>query len=182
MSSTATASMGYMAIAVTICHQWQRDGQVKETLKEARHMDFELSIMIHRTPDDVFVFLRDKDKYQQPKGSPVLALEQTTPGPAGAGTRYREVVQMLPFVRGEILSVSTRFEPGEALEEDFAGAGFNGHLAYQFVPEGDGTRLIQRETMYAEGWRRIFEPVIQRTFLRRLKERLKTIKAVLESV
>lgn len=182
MSSTATASMGYMAIAVTICHLWQRGGAGEETQKEARHMDFELSIIIQRTPDDVFAFLRDKDTFQQPEGSPVLALEQTTPGPAGVGTRYREVVQMLPFVRGEILSVITRFEPGEALEEDFAGAGFTGHLAYQFVPEGDGTRLIQRETMYAQGWRKIFEPVIQRTFLRRLKERLEAIKAVLESV
>ncbi len=64
-------------------------------------MNFELSIVIKRPPTAVFDFLRDKDKFQQPAGSPVLALEQTTPGPAAVGTRYREVVQMLPFIRGE---------------------------------------------------------------------------------
>lgn len=144
-------------------------------------MNFEVSITIYRPPAVVFAFLRDKDKFHQPEGSPVLALEQTTPGPAGVGTRYREVVQMLPFVRGEILSVITRFVPGEALEEDFEGAGFKGHLAYTFVPENDATRLIQRETMYALGWRKVFEPMIQRPFARRLRARLEAIRTVLES-
>ncbi len=144
-------------------------------------MNFELSIIIQRPPGVVFAFLRDKDTFQQPEGSPVLILEKTTPGPAGVGTRYREVVRMLPFIRGEILSEITRFEPDEALEEDFAGGGFRGHLAYQFIPVNRGTRLIQRETMYAQGWLRALEPVIQRTFLRRLRERLAAIKAVLES-
>ncbi len=100
-------------------------------------MYFELSIAIRWPPCEVFAFLRDIDKYPQKPGSPVLVLEQTTPGPAGVGTRYREVVQMLPFVRGEILSTVTCFVPGESLEEDFEGAGMIGHLAYQFLPEND---------------------------------------------
>jgi hypothetical protein len=144
-------------------------------------MHFELSIAIHRPPSDVFAFLRDKDKYPQKQGSPVLVLEQTTPGPAGVGTRYREVVQMLPFVRGEILSEVTRFEPGEALEEDFRGAGMIGHLAYQFLPEGDGTRLIQREVVSTRGFMKVFEPVMGRMLLRQLRKRLEGIKAILES-
>jgi hypothetical protein len=144
-------------------------------------MYFELSIAIHRPPSDVFAFLRDKDKYPQKKDSPVLILEQTTPGAAGVGTHYREVVQMLPFVREEILSVITRFEPCELLEEDFEGAGFKGHLAYQFLPEDDGTRLIQRETMSAQGFLKVLEPVIERMLSHRLWERLEAIKAILES-
>ena len=125
-------------------------------------MYFELSITIRRPPYDVFAFLRDKDKYPQKPGSPVLLLEQTTPGPAGVGTRYREVVQMLPFVRGEILSEVTCFVPGEALEEDYQGAGMIGHLAYQFLPEGDGTRLIQREKVAVRGFLKVLEPVMER--------------------
>ena len=74
-------------------------------------MYFELSILIRRSPSDVFAFLRDKDQYPQEDDSPVLILEKTTVGPVGVGTRYREVVQMLPFVRGEILSGITRNEP-----------------------------------------------------------------------
>ncbi len=143
-------------------------------------MYFELSIAIHRTPSDVFAFFRDIDKYPQKKDSPVLTLEQTTPGAPGVGTHYREVVQMLPFVRGEFLSVITRFEPNEHLEEDFEGAGFKGHLAYRFLPEDDGTRLIQREKMSAQGLLKVLEPIIERRLSRQLRVRLEGIKTILE--
>jgi hypothetical protein len=108
-------------------------------------------------------------------------IEQTTPGAPGVGTHYREVVQMVPLVHGEILSVITRFEPNEHLEEDFEGAGFKGHLAYHFLSEDDGTRLIQRETMSAQGFLKVLEPVIVRVFFHHLRERLEAIKAILES-
>jgi hypothetical protein len=141
---------------------------------------FELTISIHRPPADVFAFLRDKDKYPQEEDSPVLLLEQTTSGLPGVGTCYREVVQMLPFYQGEILSTITRFEPNEHLEEDFRGAGMYGHLAYQFIPEQDGTKLIQRETLHYQGLLRFCEPVIKLLLHRRLRERLEDIKTVLE--
>ena len=144
-------------------------------------MHFDLSIMIRRPPGDVFAFLRDKDKYLQEPGSPVLVLEQTTPGSAGVGTRYREVVQMLPFVRGEILSVITLFDPGERLQEDFEGAGMKGHLAYRFVLEDGGTRLIQQQTVEPLGLLRVAEPIIRRALTRQLRKRLEAIKEVLES-
>ena len=142
---------------------------------------FELSILIRRPPSDVFAFLRDKDQYPQEENSPVLVLEKTTVGAVGVGTCYREVVQMLPFVRGEILSKITRYEPSQFLEEDFEGAGMIGHLAYQFLPEGSGTRLTQRETLSARGFLKPLEPVIERMLSRRLVERLEGIKTVLES-
>ena len=144
-------------------------------------MYFEVSVSIDRSPADVFGFLQDKDKYPQEEGSPVLVLEQTTPGPVGVGTRYREVVQMLPFYRGEITSEITRFEPGAFLEEDFSGAGMVGHLAYEFRPEGEGTILIQRETVRYRGLLGALEPVIRPVLGRQLKARLEEIKRVLES-
>lgn len=144
-------------------------------------MYFELSIWINRPPADVFAFLRDKDKCPQEQGSPVLVLEKTTPGPPCVGTCYREVVQMLPFYRGEILSETTRFEPNRYLEEDFRGAGMHGHLVYQFLPEKAGTKLIQREALYYQGLLRFCEPVIRIFLDRRLRERLDDIKTNLES-
>jgi hypothetical protein len=141
---------------------------------------FELTIFIHRPPADVFAFLRDKDKYPQEEDSPVLLLEQTTHGLPGVGTCYREVVQMLPFYQGEILSIITRFEPNQHLEEDFQGVWMVGHLAYQFIPEQAGTKLIQRETIHYQGLLRFCEPVIKLLLARRLRERLEDIKAVLE--
>ena len=144
-------------------------------------MYFELSISINRPPADVFAFLRDKDKYPQDENSPVLVLEKTSPGPPGVGTRYREVVQMLPFIRGEIWSEITRFEPSDYLEENFEGAGMQGQLAYQFLPEGGGTKLIQRETLKYRGVLKAIEPLIKPILDRRIKERLVEIKKVQES-
>ncbi len=145
-------------------------------------MYFELSIWINRPPADVFAFLRDKDQYPQERGSPVLVLEKTTPGPAGVGTRYREVVRMLPCYQGEILSEITHYEPNEYLEEDFSVAGMRGHLAYQFLPETVGTTLVQRESLHYQGLLRFFEPLIGLVLERRLRERLADIKKVLEYV
>jgi hypothetical protein len=144
-------------------------------------MYFELSIHIRRRPEEVFAFLRDKDRYPQPPGSPVLALVKTTSGPPQLGTQYREVVQMLPFVRGEILSELTRVDRGKALEEDFHGANMKGHLAYEFRTEGEGTNLIQRETLQTVGLLRFIAPVIRWALARRLTTRLQGIKTVLES-
>lgn len=143
-------------------------------------MNFELAITIQRPVAEVFAFLRDKDQSPQKAGSPVLVLEKTTSGPVHVGTRYREVVQMLPFYRGEILSEITRVEANKRLEEDFHGAGMHGHLAYQFTEQENGTRVIQRQTFHYHGLLKIFEPVIYLMLGRRLRMRLEVIKAVLE--
>jgi hypothetical protein len=144
-------------------------------------VDFELLIRIDRPPEDVFGFLRDKDKHPQEQGSPVLVLEQTTPGPVAVGTRCREVVRMLPGYRGEIRSVITDFDPYSLLAEDFEGAGMVGHLEYRFEPDGEGTRLTQRETVRTLGFVRVLEPIMERMLAKRLQQRLETIKALLES-
>ena len=143
-------------------------------------MHFELSVTIERPPSDVFAFLRDKDLYPQEPGSPVLVLEKTTKGPPAVGTRYREVVQMLPLVRGEILSEITRYEPNRYLEERFKGSGMQGHLAYEFVPREAGTELVQRETLQPLGILRLVGPLMKRVLHRRLRERLENIKSILE--
>ena len=144
-------------------------------------MDFDLSIWIEQPPDVVFAFLRDKHLHLQEPGSPVLVLDKSTPGPVQVGTRYREVVQMLPFYQGEILSEVTRFEPGECIEEVFHGAGMAGVLVYEFLPEEGGTRLVQRESLHYGGFLRFLEPIIKLFLGRRLNWRLQEIKAFLEN-
>jgi hypothetical protein len=144
-------------------------------------MYLELSILIQRPLGICFSFLRDKDTYPQKPGSPVLVLEKTTPGAIDVGTCYREVVQMFPLVRDEIYSVITRSTPPEWLEEDFESTWMHGHLSYQFISEGDGTRLIQCETLQMRGLLRVFEPLVKRMLEPRLRERLDGIKEILET-
>ena len=66
---------------------------------------FSSSINIARPPEAVFDFLANVHLVQQAEGSPVLALDMTTPGPPRLGSRYREVVQLLPFSKGEFISL-----------------------------------------------------------------------------
>lgn len=143
-------------------------------------MYFELSIDIDTPPDIVFAFLRDKDLHPQKSGSPVLLLQKTTPEPAGVGTGYREVVRMLPFVQGEILSRVTRFDPPGCLEEDFSGAGMTGHLTYRILANNRGTRLIQQQSFQFIWPIRVLTPLIRTVLGRRLHLRLREIKSVLE--
>jgi hypothetical protein len=143
-------------------------------------MKFECSVSIHCKPVDVFVFLRDKDQFQQEPGSSVLVLEKTTPGPVEVGTRYREVVQMFPLVKGEILSTIQRYEPPCFLEESFKGAGMKGYLAYEFIPVEEGTLLVQRETIQFQGFFWLFSPIMERMLLKAVKSRLEGIKTILE--
>ena len=144
-------------------------------------MEFDLDITIDRSPHIVFAFLRDKDKHPQEKYSPVLLLEKTTAGPCGVGTRYREIVQMLPFFKGEILSEITHFEPEHRLDEDWRGPGMDGHLTYLFLPDDGGTNLIQKETLNPRGLLWFFSPIINLTLGWAIRKRLQLIKRVLES-
>jgi hypothetical protein len=141
----------------------------------------QLSIEISRPPSEVFAFLRDKDTYPQDADSPVLVLEKTTPGPPGVGTRYREVVRMMSFYKGEILSVITRYEPGRRLEEDWWGPCMRGDLAYLFQPVPGGTRLVQTEHVELCWTLVLFTPVFKLMLGNALRARLRTIKSVLES-
>jgi hypothetical protein len=56
-----------------------------------------------------------------------------------------------------------------------------GYLAYEFVPHGSGTELIQRETLYPIGILRLAGPLIEQMLHRQLRRRLETIKSILES-
>ena len=145
-------------------------------------MYFDLSIAIDRPPADVFALLLHKDQVRQEPDSPVLALEKLTPGPPDVGTRYREVVRMPMGPHGEILSRLTRCEPPRFLEEDFTGPGtMHGHLFYEFAPDGEGTLLVQRETLEVSGPAWVFSGVIKFALARRLRNRLEGIKTALES-
>lgn len=144
-------------------------------------MIFERVISIRCKPKEAFVFLRDKDQFQQEPGSSVLVLEKTTPGPVGVGTCYSEVVQMFPLIKGEILSTIQRYEPPRYLEESFRGTGMDGYLAYEFIPVEEGTLLVQRETIQFHGLFGLFSPLMERMLLKEVETRLEEIKKFLES-
>ena len=142
-------------------------------------MYFELSININCSQEEVFIFLRDKDKHVQKENSPVLLLERITEDPVGVGTKYREIVQMLFFYKSEIISTITRYEPFHYLEEEFFATGMRGYLAYQFINKNDSTELIQKENIVFTFPINLMNPIIKKVLHRKLVERLEEIKSEL---
>ena len=140
-----------------------------------------LRIQINKPPVEVFQFLCNKDTYKQQNGSPVLLLEKTTTGPLDVGTCYREVVQMAPFIKTQMLSEITRYEPYSVLEEKWARGGMKGILTYFFDQVGQGTELVQHVSVETHWLLRPFNTIISRTYSKAAQYRLEVIKTILET-
>jgi hypothetical protein len=141
---------------------------------------FRSSINIKRHPEAVFYLLANVHCVQQDERSPVLELEMTTPGPPELGTRYREVVRMLPFYNGEILSEITAFEPPLLLEMVWTGPAMTGRDRYELTEIEGGTKLVHQKWTSCRGLLRIMEPFMRKALLPRLESRLGEIKRILE--
>jgi len=131
-------------------------------------------------PGDVFAFLRDVDQHAGRKGTRVPVYDKLTPGPVGLGTRYREVVQLLPLVRGEIISEITDYEEGKRLGYRFSGLGMDGALTYTFQAVDRGTYLVQEQSLHPRGLLRIFGKAIGMMFSFMAGGRMEGITALLE--
>lgn len=79
-------------------------------------MDLEAHATIHRPLEDVFGFFRDMDQHAGREGSVVPVYDKITSGPVGVGTCFREVVRVLPFLRGEVISEITDCDSPDGLD------------------------------------------------------------------
>ncbi|MGC9395706.1 MAG: SRPBCC family protein [Anaerolineae bacterium] len=150
-------------------------------------MEFEFTAVICCPPADVFALFRDVDQYNEHEGSPVPVLDKVTEGPVGVGTRYREVVRMIPGIRMmrgvtmTILSEVTGYEPERYLALEWRSNVMEGHLAYTFEPVAGGTRVLQKMSLNPKGLLRVFSPLIKAMFARAASRRLSEIKILLEA-
>lgn len=138
------------------------------------------SIDIGKPSEVVFEFLANIQDVEQANDSPVLALESLTEGPPGLGSRYREVVQMMPFARGEIVSEITAFEFPRVLEMTWSGPGMRGIDRYELDVHEHGTTLRHAKNTCFRGILRAFEPIMRKPLVPRLEQRLVDIKRILE--
>lgn len=114
-------------------------------------MDFDGSVLVGAPPAAVFALLADVQDHAVEPGSPVVAMEKLPAGPTHVGTRWREVVSVMPGLTLEIWSEVTRLEPNRCLEERFWGAGMRGTLTYTLTPSRRGCLLRQQESMQTVG-------------------------------
>jgi hypothetical protein len=138
------------------------------------------SIEIGRPIEVVFEFLANIHDVQQEEGSPVLTLDLITPDPPRKGSQYREVVQMMPFVKGEILSEITVFEPPYVLEMAWKGPGMTGVDRYVLERMHEGAQLTHTKDTSFKGVLGLFEPFMRIPLIPRLEQRLDEIRYFLE--
>lgn len=144
-------------------------------------MEFQRTTVINRPLHEVFAFFRDIDQHAGRKGTVVPVYDKVTPGPVGVGTRYWEVVQLLPFVTGEIVTEVVGYEPGRRLTYRYVALGMPGELTYLFEAVEGGTRLVQQQSLRPSGVLRVCSPLIEAMFSRMIARRLIGIKCLLES-
>jgi hypothetical protein len=138
------------------------------------------SIDIRRPPEVVFEFLANVQDVPQADDSPVLSLDLITEGPPRLGSRYREVVRMMPFLKGEIISEITVFDFPRVLELTWKGAGMRGTDRYELEANQVGTTLKHSKHTSFLGILRVMEPVMRIPLIPRLEQRLVGIKHVIE--
>jgi hypothetical protein len=139
-----------------------------------------LSITIERSVDKVFGFLSDFENHHQESDSQVLLLEKLTPGPSRIGTRYREMVRMLPFITVEMITDVTQMKPNKSLEFTWSGGGMDGVLEYHFDPRDDWTIVEFKERVIPKGIMKLVGPLIKASFHKTMVNRLDGIKGFLE--
>jgi hypothetical protein len=108
-------------------------------------------------------------------------MEKIPPGPTGAGTRWREVVRLLPFVTMTMWSDVVETVPGRRLAETFRGPWMTGRLTYEIEPTAGGSVLRQVETLTPQGPLRLVAGQMDRMLRSRLEARLRAIRDILET-
>lgn len=140
------------------------------------------SINIRRPPEVVFDLLANIQDVQQSDDSPVLALDLITEGPPRLGSKYREVVQMMPFIKGEIISEITAFDFPRILEMTWSGSGMSGTDRYELADNQYGTTLKHTKCTSFPGVLRVMEPIMRMPLIPKLEQRLVDIKRILEEI
>lgn len=145
-------------------------------------MEFEAKAVIHRPLEDVFGFFRGMHQQARRKGSVVPVYNKITLGPVGVGTRFREVVRLLPFLKGEVISEITGYDPPHKLDYRFVAFGkMDGELTYRLEPVDEGVQVFQRQTLRPRGTLvKLLSPLIGAAFSQAIGHRLKGIKKLLE--
>ena len=127
----------------------------------------------------IFKFMSDMRNHPQEEGSKVLHVEKMTEGEIGLGTRFREVVQMFPFLHTNFFNQITRFEPDKQIEITWRGGGMEGVLRFHFDSFQESTILKVEETIHLKGVMTLVAPMIEKNFREMWQRRLQGIEQLL---
>jgi uncharacterized membrane protein len=140
----------------------------------------EHSVVIRRPVEQVFTFLADFKN--EPQFVPaVVKTEQTSAGPIGVGTTYREVNRLILGLRTAAAYQITEYEPNHkvAFKSLSGPAQFKGGYTVEAI--GGGTQVTLAGEAVMVGLFKLLEPIIARTVAKQVVASLTNLKAVLEA-
>ena len=140
-------------------------------------IEFQGSITVERSPDDVFAFVADpanRPKYQHNvAGSRVVG-----DGPVRAGSAFEEVLKLGPWklrTAGEVIAYEAPRRCVIAARNGMID--YRGEFAVEDAP--GGTRLTISGRAELVGWRRILQPMLRAECGRNLRQELERIREIL---
>jgi uncharacterized protein YndB with AHSA1/START domain len=142
----------------------------------------EAGITINRPIEEVFAFTSNPEN--EPLWRPeLLELEQTSDGPIGAGTTFREVMQFLGR-RIESTGEITEYEPNKRNAVKSTSGPFPFEITGTFEPVEGGTEVtfeVEAEIGGFCGFFRFAEPLVARMGKRQMETQLANLKDLLEA-
>jgi len=143
-------------------------------------MLFKINSYINRDIHSVYNFLTSLDKLPWHTHPVVKKYQKLTEGPVNVGTQYRETI-----VYGkrniEIEFFVSRCNSPTFIEYKWKGQKMKGMLMYYLKPIDGKTMIILVQTLHLAWFLKPFNPFVYFLFQKRIKDRLRSIKFILEN-
>lgn len=139
---------------------------------------FDSQVTIDRPADEVFGYVADL-RHLPEWSRAIDRTDAATPGPPGEGSVYRQR-RSFPLPQDEELRIERFDEPHRLTVVGTLGP-FEARLEYEFVPEGESTRIHSRVALEADGVLRLAQPFAGARVQREVRGDLQALKEVLET-
>lgn len=140
---------------------------------------FEMSVEINRPVEEVFSFFSNLDNRKQWE-SGLEELSQTSEGPVGVGTTWRETVRAMGR-RMELTLELTGYEPNKQWNEKIDAGSMKAEVNITFDSTNGGTRVNGVVDMQIGGFLKLASPIVTRTLRKQMQADINRLKAVLEA-
>lgn len=142
-----------------------------------KEIKFTNSLTIAAPPSKVFSYISDLKNIPEWNYA-IESTTQTSSGPVGEGTTYRQV-RTIPRRAEENITITT-YQPDSRLVVTGDLGPFAAELIYVCESEGAGTRLTNSATLQASGALSLIAPVLAQTIKSAVAENLQKLKSILE--
>ena len=136
------------------------------------------TIMISRSPSEVFAFLADLNNIPKWQAEVVTSNVITT-GPTKVGTRFTEEVKMGPM-RSTANCEVTEFAPGRMMSFKAISPSIDYEGKVLVEPWEKGAKLTLSGTVQPKGFWKLMQPMLKGEFKSGIKKELIAIKEILE--